>query len=283
MTTLAQFNPALTIITAVFNGGNLLEATIRSVVDQSADGIEFIVIDGGSTDGTLDLLRRYGDMLDLWVSEPDEGIYDAFNKGVTLAKGEWILFLGAGDQLVDRNCIGKVIEKLKSAAVDVQLAYGRVITMGTDGSFVQEENEPWAFMRDKWRGGRRLMPHHQGILERRSFLANRPFDTNYKVVADYKSFMQAIAGCPPLYIDCVITRVFVGGVSTAPRNSLSAVREILRLNRELGWGTDHLPHQLFYGLKSAVKTLLSVVLSSRGAMRVIDAYRKLTGRRKMWT
>ena len=127
------------------------------------------------------------------------------------------------------------------------------------------------------------MPHHQGILERRSFLAHRPFDTNYKVVADYKSFMQAIARCPPLYIDCVITRVFVGGVSTAPRNSLSAVREILRLNRELGWGRDHLPHQLFYALKSAVKTLLSVVLSSRGAMRVIDAYRKLTGRRRMWT
>ena len=127
------------------------------------------------------------------------------------------------------------------------------------------------------------MPHHQGIFERRSFLAQRPFDMNYTVVADYKSFMQAVAQCPPLYIDCVITRVFVGGVSTAPRSSFFASREIRRLNRELGLGRDHLPHQLFFGLKSAVKTFLSVVISTPMAMRLIDAYRKLTGRRKMWT
>ena len=275
--------PKVTIITAVYNGGSLLEETIRSVIDQSSDDMEFLVIDGGSTDGTLDILRRYDAVLDRWVSEPDKGIYDAFNKGVALAKGEWVIFLGAGDRLFDRDCIRRAVEELKSAGDGVQLAYGRVMTMGTDGSLVQEENGPWSSMCDKWRGGRRLMPHHQGIFERRSFLAQRPFDMNYTVVADYKSFMQAIAHCPPLYIDCVITRVFVGGVSTAPRSSFFASREIRRLNRELGLGRDHLPHQLFFGLKSAVKTFLSVVISTPMAMRLIDGYRKLTGRRKMWT
>jgi len=126
------------------------------------------------------------------------------------------------------------------------------------------------------------MPHHQGIFERRSFLESHPFDVKYRIVADYKSFMQAIAACPPLYIDCVITRVFVGGVSTAPGKSLSAAREIIRLNQELDMGLDHLPHQIFFGLKSVVKTFLSTWLPTRRAMQIIDAYRKATGRRKKW-
>jgi len=95
--------PKVTIITAVYNGASLLQETIQSVIDQSSDDMEFLVIDGGSTDGTLDILRRYDAVLDLWVSEPDNGIYDAFNKGVALAKGEWVIFLGAGDRLFDRD------------------------------------------------------------------------------------------------------------------------------------------------------------------------------------
>jgi hypothetical protein len=127
------------------------------------------------------------------------------------------------------------------------------------------------------------MPQHQGIFERRSFLAKHPFDVSYRIVADYKSFTQAIADHPPLYIDCIIAKVFVGGVSTAPRQSLPAAREILRLNQELGRGLDHLPHQLFFGLKSVVKTFLSIVLPMRRTMQIIDAYRQATKRRKMWT
>jgi hypothetical protein len=275
--------PLITIITAVFNGRTALEATIQSVMAQSSEHIEHVIIDGGSTDGTLDILRAYDAVLDCWVSEPDSGIYDAFNKGVKLATGTWILFLGAGDLLFDRESMDGAVAGLESARSDDQIAYGRVVRLGIDGLFVEEENGPWTSMRDKWRGGRRVMPQHQGIFERRSFLASHPFDVSYRIVADYKSFTQAIASHPPLYIDCIIAKVFVGGVSTAPRQSLSAAREILRLNQELGRGLDHLPHQLFFGFKSVVKTFLSIVLPMRRTMQIIDAYRQATKRRKMWT
>ncbi len=275
--------PLITIITAVFNDRSGLEATIQSVIAQSSAHIEHVVIDGGSTDGTLDVIRAHDGTLDCWVSEPDNGIYDAFNKGVRLAKGTWVLFLGAGDLLFDGASIDGAVAVLKSASSEVQVAYGRVVRLGVDGMFVEEENGPWASMRDEWRGGRRVMPQHQGIFERRSFLATHPFDVGYRIVADYKSFTQAIASHPPLYIDCVISKVFVGGVSTLPRQSLAAAREILKLNRELGRGLDHLPHQLFFGLKSVAKTLLSIVLPMRRAMQIIDAYRRSTKRRKMWT
>ncbi len=275
--------PLVTIITVVFNDEIAVEATIQSVIAQSSKDIEYLIIDGGSTDGTVDVVRRYEHAVNHWLSERDEGIYDAFNKGVRLAHGEWILFLGAGDLLFDRESIQNAAAQLKSAVGDVQAAYGRVVRLSAGGAFVDEENGPWASMRDKWRGGRRVMPQHQGIFERRKFLIDHIFDLKYKIVADYKSFAQAIAVTPPLYLDCVIARVGVGGVSSSPRKNLAAALEIIRLNRELGRGATHLPHQLFFGLKSAVKTFLAVVLPMRGARKIIDVYRRLTGRRKMWT
>jgi glycosyltransferase involved in cell wall biosynthesis len=275
--------PLITIVIVAFNCAGELEATIQSVISQSSKDVECLIVDGGSNDGTLDIIQRYDQAVDYWLSERDHGIYDAFNKGVQLANGEWMLFLGSGDTLFDCDCIARAAAGLRTANGEAQIAYGRVARSGFDGSFVEEENEPWESIRDRWRGGRRVMPQHQGIFERRKFLAENIFDINYQIVADYKSFSHAIALHPPLYMDCVIARVSLGGVSSFPRKSFAASLEIIRLNRELGMGLDHLPHQMFFVVKSAVKTLLSVVLPLRSATRIIDAYREATGRRKMWT
>src|SRR5688572_6496915 len=89
--------PRLSVITVVYNAADLLEATIRSVVTQDLPGLEYIVVDGGSTDGTLDIVRRYESRIAYWVSERDRGIYDAMNKGLDAARGAWICFMNAGD------------------------------------------------------------------------------------------------------------------------------------------------------------------------------------------
>jgi glycosyltransferase involved in cell wall biosynthesis len=260
-----------------------LAATIESVSPVVSDKVEYIVIDGASTDDTLQILNSDRGTVARWTSEPDNGIYDAFNKGVRAARGEWILFLGAGDLIYDRNSFQHALLTLESAAEEVQVAYGRVVTMSAVGKFVDEQNEPWDAMRIRWEGGRRVMPHHQGVLQRRQFLARHPFDQAYKIVADYKVFMQAAAHAPPLYIDAVIAKVVVGGVSTLPIRSWDAVLEIVKLNRELGFWWENVPHQVFYLLKSAVKSALSMVLPKRAAMHIIDIYRLLTGRRRKWT
>lgn len=90
-------NPLITIVTVVFNGEQFLEETILSVINQTYDNVEYIIIDGGSTDGTLDIIRKYERAIDYWVSEKDVGIYDAMNKGVLVASGEWLSFLNSGD------------------------------------------------------------------------------------------------------------------------------------------------------------------------------------------
>src|SRR5665213_1566267 len=101
-------HPLVTVITAVFNARDTLEATIQSVLAQTYPNIEYLVIDGGSTDGTVDVIRRYDHAIDYWVSEPDKGVYDAMNKGVRASTGEWLNLLNANDVFSDPTAIQRV-------------------------------------------------------------------------------------------------------------------------------------------------------------------------------
>lgn len=97
--------PLISVITVVFNGAQYLEQTIKSVIEQTYDNVEYIIIDGGSTDGTLDIIKQYEGQIDYWVSEADEGIYNAMNKGLSTATGEYLNFMNAGDWFVDKYTI----------------------------------------------------------------------------------------------------------------------------------------------------------------------------------
>ncbi|HEX3386494.1 MAG TPA: glycosyltransferase, partial [Mucilaginibacter sp.] len=89
--------PKVSIVTVVFNAADSLELTILSVINQSYPNTEFIIIDGGSTDGTVDLIKKYDKKINYWISEKDSGIYDAMNKALDVVSGDWVYFLGAGD------------------------------------------------------------------------------------------------------------------------------------------------------------------------------------------
>ena len=100
--------PLISIITVVFNGEKYLEQTIQSVINQTYDNVEYIIIDGGSTDGTVDIIKKYEGQIDYWISEEDDGIYDAMNKGINLASGEWINFMNAGDIFYDEKVLNTI-------------------------------------------------------------------------------------------------------------------------------------------------------------------------------
>ncbi len=112
--------PLLTVVTVVFNGQKHLEQTIQSVVNQSYDNVEYIVIDGGSTDGTLDIIKKYDYAIDYWVSEPDGGISDAFNKGIMLATGKYVLLLNSGDAFIDHRKLDEAVGVLDHEVVAFQ-------------------------------------------------------------------------------------------------------------------------------------------------------------------
>jgi glycosyltransferase involved in cell wall biosynthesis len=112
--------PLISIITVVFNALDVLEMTIISVLDQTYDNIEYILIDGGSTDGTIDLIKNYEDKIAYWVSEPDNGIYDAMNKGLKIATGKWVNFMNAGDTFLNNN----IISEISVSFPDADILYG---------------------------------------------------------------------------------------------------------------------------------------------------------------
>src|SRR5699024_3733405 len=112
-----SFNPKISIITVVFNNAKDIEYTIQSVLNQSYEHVEYIIIDGLSTDGTLDILNKYRAQIDILISEKDKGIYDAMNKGLEQATGDYVLFLNSGDAFYDKNTLSEVFTD--SAGADI--------------------------------------------------------------------------------------------------------------------------------------------------------------------
>ncbi|NCQ83376.1 MAG: glycosyltransferase [Microcystis aeruginosa W13-18] len=163
--------PLVTIITVVFNGEKHLEQAIQSVISQSYNNVEYIIIDGGSTDSTIDIIRKYDDQIDYWLSEPDEGIYDAMNKGWKLSQGDYIYYLGSDDILL--NIPSQSLQKASLNNTDI--IYGNVIM--DNGQLRISRYNPLIVLKNT------LCP--QGLFIKKNLLAQLPFNTKYKIYADF--------------------------------------------------------------------------------------------------
>ena len=120
--------PMISIITVVFNGEKYLEQTIQSVINQTYDNVEYILIDGGSTDGTVDIIKKYGVQIDYWISESDSGIYDAWNKGLSLATGDIIGFCNA-DDFYEQTTLVKIEQSLKKILFKLHMGIHSLLKM----------------------------------------------------------------------------------------------------------------------------------------------------------
>ena len=175
----------ISIITVVYNAVATIEQTILSVVKQDYSNIEYIIVDGGSTDGTLDIIKKYEDKIEHWVSEPDYGIYDAMNKGLTYATGDYIYYLGADDCLLAPNSISQVVSFLQdNPEVDVLCASVMMVDTVYRIEKVYSSNFSEADVLSGYN------TPHQGMFVRREILQKHRFDTSYHIAADYKNFLK---------------------------------------------------------------------------------------------
>lgn len=198
--------PLISVVTVVYNGEAHLEQTILSVLEQDYDNVEYIIVDGGSTDGTLDLIKKYEDAIDYWVSEPDGGIYDAMNKGTSLCSGEYIAFLNADDWYAQETLwkIARYASDGKECICgDVNIMDGNgkscLLTMTVDFSRYQTH-----------------MPvGHPALFLKRSLLLQYGFDESFKVIADYDLLIKLIKrGLTYTYIPDVLSYFREEGIST---------------------------------------------------------------------
>ena len=125
----------ISVVTVCYNAADTIEKTILSVLNQTYHDIEYIIIDGGSTDGTVEIIRKYADKIAYWVSEPDKGIYDAMNKGIEVATGEWINFMNAGDRFYKSDVIKLIFDNM-NCYDDVDIIYGDSLEEDHYGSIV---------------------------------------------------------------------------------------------------------------------------------------------------
>jgi glycosyltransferase involved in cell wall biosynthesis len=130
--------PKISLITVTFNATRVLESTIQSIVKQSFANYEYIIIDGGSTDGTLDIIRKYESHIRYWVSEPDQGLYDAMNKGLQAARGEYVWFMNAGDEIYDKDTLASVFA---AQAPEADIYYGDALFYTQTGETIGLRSE----------------------------------------------------------------------------------------------------------------------------------------------
>lgn len=198
--------PLVSVITVVYNGAEHIEQTIRSVAAQTYEPTEHIVIDGGSSDGTLEILERYSDSLGYWVSEPDKGIYDAMNKGIGLVTDpeSYVLFANSDDHLYSPEALERVISQ--SSGED--LIYGKMVL--TDGEISGVAGRRVAL--DDL--ARQTLCHPATFVRRRVFDTVGKFDTGYRIAADYDHAVRCFAApVTTRFVDVIVSTMRMGGVS----------------------------------------------------------------------
>lgn len=229
----------ISVITAVFNAADTIQDTIDSVASQTHAEIEHVVIDGASTDGTLDVIMRQRYRLGKFVTEPDRGIYDAMNKGIALASGEVIGFLNADDVYPHSGVLAKVADAMALDCLDAIFA---------DAEFFRSANpeDPVRRFRSARFDPDRIawgwMPAHPTLfLRRRVFERFGRFRTDYRIAGDFEFVARIFHGktLRYRYLPEVLVRMRTGGISTSGwRNTLLLNREVLRACRENGISTN---------------------------------------------
>lgn len=220
----------ITVVTVVFNCADSIEDTLLSVIHQRHHGIEYVVVDGGSTDGTVRIIQKYEPHIDLWISERDKGIYNAMNKGIDLSTGDWIIFVNAGDRFHSNQTVERVVNTLDDRFAIV--AGGVRYVYDTDHTRVKH-------MKLKFSGFYMSVPHHQASFINNRLMKRYRYDESFRIRGDLDFITKLHAnGHEFRMIDEVICDVDTTGVSSGLSN--------VHIAEEIRAGKRVIPH---YGLK----------------------------------
>ena len=234
--------PLITVVTVCYNCVKVIERTILSVLSQSYPNVEYIVVDGGSTDGTIDVIKKYNDKITNWISEPDGGVYFGMNKGIAMAHGDWINFMNAGDTFVSNDVLEQCFSKeIYSDGVD--LLCGDTIC-----SF------PWAnYLRVGKNPDGNINFCHQSVFTRATLLKQNPYDISYRIIADNVWFQELMSTNHLIKYIPVRIAVYEGYAGISARNAINFYKEVSKKN--------HTPQDLRWKL-SILKLKLKLFMQS---------------------
>ena len=246
--------PKVSIITVCYNAEETIEKTIESVVNQSYPNLEYVIIDGDSKDKTKEIIRKYSDRIDYFLSEPDKGIYDAMMKGVKVAKGEWVLFRNSGDYFFEEDSIKKVFDKyVDDKGEDFILSNCRY----TKGEYFIDE-EP-AILHNSFYAEMPVI--HPATFIRRTTQLKYPFSIKYRNAADFCFFVKAFKeGASYFYVNEITAIMDLSQGATAdhydvtlkedidilkcqgaPNEYIVKTEKLLNRRKMIVWAKQHIP------------------------------------------
>ena len=255
--------PLITVITVVYNGAKYLEDTIKSVINQTYPNVEYIIIDGGSTDGTIDKIKKYEDYIDYWVSEPDKGIYDAMNKGISISFGEWLNMLNSGDSYYNFA----VIENIFSKEIDMNV-------YGIAGSWVCKiEGNFFLYPPNPYKLLEKLGWHinHQAFFYRKiTHKILGLYSIDYTTASDYEYYFRLLMNKLKIVTDNSILIKYDLSQNTSD-STRSRWEEFLVRKKYLGFNLKEL-NDLFFVI---LKLNLRKFLEKAGLKNIVISYRKI--------
>lgn len=210
----------LSIITITFNAEATLERTIESIENQDFKDIEYIIVDGRSTDGTMDIVHRHEAIVNKWVSEPDKGLYDAMNKGLRMATGDYVWFINAGDEIAEPSTVSRFIN------TDADIIYGDTVMTDMNGNVIGNrrltppEKLDWKSFKDG------MLVSHQAFVARRSLCGE--YDLNFRFSADFDWCIRIMKKSSEIENShMTLARFLDGGITK--QNIIPGLRERFRI------------------------------------------------------
>jgi glycosyltransferase involved in cell wall biosynthesis len=244
MNNISQPHPKFSIITVTFNAGKVLEDTIQSVVFQTYRNVEYIIVDGGSTDNTLEIAGKYHDRISKVISEPDKGLYDAMNKGIRLATGDYLCFLNAGDELHENETLQKMVHTLKGKELP-DVIYGETAIVDEEGHFLHMRRLSTP-ERLNWKSFKQgMLVCHQAFFARRELATNEWYDLSYRFSADFDWCIRIMKKAKCLH-NTRLTIIDYLNEGMTTRNHKASLKERFRIMaKHYGWISTILHHGWF--------------------------------------
>lgn len=249
-----ETKPLISIITVVYNGVKHLEKTIQSVTGQNYDNVEYIIVDGGSNDGTLDIIKKYEEVIDYWMSEPDKGISDAFNKGIETATGDWLNFLNAGDCFISKETVSNVAKYFKQKHIITGFS------KSGKGKCPRRPKNNLQPLQIKAR-----ISHQASFISKSIFLKKGNFSTDFRIRMDYDLWMRVLKEYDFLFIDDILVCFDATGISGSDRK--------LFYQEELFINTRHLRKHVLINLAVLMKYYIEKLLGRGIIVKLLELVR----------
>lgn len=269
--------PQVSIIVASYDAACTIARCIDSVSVQSGVVSELIVIDGGSTDETVAILRQKSDQISYWVSERDSGVYAAWNKGLARARGKWIGFLGADDYLWTGDALERLVRQGDRVFPPTRVVYGRVGFVSVRRELIETFGRPWQEIRGEFLN-RMALPHPAVLCHRSLFAEHGLFDESFRISGDYEWLLRELKERDAEFIDGpFVVGMQTGGMSSQARRGMQIFLETARAQEKHGLRLGYVVWA-WTGLKACIRTGMSLIFGELLADRFLNRLRRFRAR-----